>query len=84
MDVKTAVALAKDYIKQIFAEEGIGDLGLEEVMFDDRQGVWQITLGFSRAWDRNPVLPPRREYKVVAVAEDGKVLSVKHRLTASA
>jgi hypothetical protein len=89
MDVKQAVATAKRYIEEVFADEGIADIGLEEVEFDDARNVWNITTGFSR--ERLPVdTPPLgafltarrrvRTYKVVRISDkSGKVLSVKNR-----
>ena len=44
---KKAVTLAKQYVGQLFADEGVTNLGLEEVEFDDEIGVWRATLGFS-------------------------------------
>jgi hypothetical protein len=35
MDVKQAVQEAKNHIVHLFAEEGVTNLGLEEVDFDD-------------------------------------------------
>ena len=64
------------------------DIGLEEVVFDNVEDNWEITIGFSRPWDRRDphplnVLdppPPRRVYKVVCVDDsDGKVLSLRIR-----
>jgi hypothetical protein len=85
MDVKEAVGLAKKYIGEIFADEPISDLGLEEVEFDNSSQNWLVTIGFWRQW-KNPsggisVLVPRtRDYKVVRIADaDGKMLSVKNR-----
>ena len=88
MDVKTAVAMAKKEISDLFAEEGIRNLGLEEVEFDDKDRAWRITIGFSRPWDL-PVRPfaslagaenphGRRSYKVVLIGDaDGRVISVR-------
>ncbi len=53
MDVVEAVSTAKKYILKLFQDEKILNLGLEEAFFDESQGVWHITLGFSRPWD-NP------------------------------
>jgi hypothetical protein len=51
MDVKEAVALAKQSTRELFRDEQIVDLGLEEVEFDDSTGNWLITLGFPvRGW----------------------------------
>ena len=88
MDVKAAVALAKEKIKDLFAEEAIKNLGLEEVDYDDAKHIWRVTVGFSRPWDEPQnalaVLAgqqaySRRAYKVVHIDEDTtKVLSVKN------
>ncbi len=87
MDVKAAVALAKQQISDLFADEGIKNLGLEEVEYDDAEGIWQVTIGFSRPWDepRNALAALagqnsywRRAYKVVRIDEGtSTVLSVK-------
>jgi len=82
MLVKEAVEKAKEYVKSLFAEEGIGDVGLEEVDFDEKVGVWAVTIGFTRAWDRSGPLRPQRAFKVVTISDaDAKVLSVKHRVS---
>ncbi len=86
MDVVEAVSTAKKYILKLFQDEKILNLGLEEAFFDESQGVWHITLGFSRSWD-NPqgvaqilnqsVL--KREYKIVEISDsDNKEMSVKN------
>ena len=86
MNVKEAVRLAKQHILDLFAEEKVTNLGLEEVEFDEHANEWIVTLGFSRPWDepRNPLaaltqtLYVRRTYKVVRVASGSEqVLSVK-------
>jgi hypothetical protein len=87
MDVKEAVGVAKQYVHDLFGEEKIVNLGLEEVIFDEKAKSWLITVGFSRPWDAAPnlggLLPPgepKRSYKVVRIADaDHKVLSVKER-----
>ena len=52
MDVKEAVRTAKEYLAELFAEETITDVGLEEVVFDDASNEWNITIGFSRPWSQ--------------------------------
>ena len=88
MNVKEAVRVAQEYITDIFAEEDIMNVGLEEVDFDHCADVWKITVGFSRPWDRvgvrNAVVQglkhPPRSYKVVSIVkEDGHVKSVRDR-----
>ena len=74
MEVKNAVAMAKQEIGNLFAEEGISDLGLEEVEYDDAENMWLVTIGFSRPWDelKGPFdefagAKKRRDYKVVRI-----------------
>ena len=54
MDVKEVVKAAKDYITDVFADEGISEVGLEEVEFDLVSRDWKITIGFVRGWDWAP------------------------------
>ncbi|MEX6506614.1 hypothetical protein [Jiella sp. M17.18] len=86
MDVKQAVKIAKDYVNELLAEEGLTNLGLEEIEFDQADRSWNVTLGFSRPWNsmRNGFtalsgnVPPGRSYRVVKVRdEDGQVVSLK-------
>ncbi len=85
MNVKEAVQAAKTYVADLFAEEQIQQLGLEEVEFDQQASVWSITIGFSRAWDRAGFLSRAgfadpRAYKIVRISDDdGRVISVKDR-----
>ena len=50
MDVKEAVQAAKKHVAEIFADESIANVGLEEVEFNEIEQVWAITIGFSRFW----------------------------------
>ncbi len=91
MEVGEAITVAKNYVKKIFDEDGIKNLGLEEVQFDDSSNTWRITIGFSRPWDNVPSLPAgldvafgppplSRSYKMVRLSDaDGRVLSVTSR-----
>ncbi len=94
MDVKEAVDLAKHYIADLFRDEGVINLGLEEVEFDDLSSSWDVTIGFSRSWDRRTTTmisalmqqegPPSRSYKVVRIDDNTKeVRYVKNRETKS-
>ena len=58
MDVKEAAQTARAYIADLFADENVKHVGLEEVEFDDRSKVWHITIGFSRPWELPEDLPP--------------------------
>ena len=91
MNVKEAVAIAKDYVADMFESEKITDIGLEEIEYDEFENLWRITIGFSRPWDQNigSLLAAasshrykRRTYKRIAIRDsDHKVLSVKNRAT---
>jgi hypothetical protein len=90
MDAREAVKLAKQHVQELFATEGIVNLGLEEIEFDRLQQTWQITLGFSRPWDvynGTPLIEkrPLRTYKRVIISDQEKrVISVKNRDVADA
>ncbi len=51
MDVKEAVKVAKEYFANLFDDELIRNVGLEEVDFDYESNTWKITFGFFRAQD---------------------------------
>lgn len=90
MDVKEAANAAKSYLADLYLEEGITNLGLEEVVFDNVSNIWEITIGFSRPWDQKTALTaalaggrPDRTYKVLRINDqDGNVMSLKDRLLA--
>lgn len=89
MDVKQAVARAKQHILELFADEKPMNLGLEEVELEPQENEWVITIGFSRPWDvPNNALAafsgssPRRDYKVIRISNGTEqILSVKNRET---
>jgi uncharacterized protein YdeI (YjbR/CyaY-like superfamily) len=96
MDVKEAIATAKNYVKDIYAEEEVTNLGLEEIEHVPQAGNWVVTLGFSRPWNTprtraqevlenlGAVSPLKRSYKVITISDDGTVLSMKNRVKADA
>ena len=77
MDVKEAAKLAKDYIANLFADEGITNIGLEEIVRRSPEKVWEVTVGFSRPWDHGGLSTImvgqtglRRSYKLLRI-DDG-------------
>ncbi len=88
MEAREAVRTAKAYLGELYADETIENVGLEEVKRDG--DFWLITLGFSRPWERtiDSVLnPPKvlRSYKVLEIADpDGEVISMTDRLQPAA
>ena len=88
MDVKEAVRTAKAYLVDLFEDEQITNVGLEEVLFDEESAVWKITIGFSRSWDLKGPLSvtmagasPDRSYKMLSISDaTGKVESLRDRV----
>ena len=85
LDLKDAVKIAKREIVNVFEEEGIYDVALEEVRFDDRTGVWRVTIGFARPFRNKGSLEKlvssldRRDFKVVVLDPDGRLAAVEER-----
>ncbi|MGX9727141.1 MAG: hypothetical protein ACTFAK_07430 [Candidatus Electronema sp. VV] len=88
MDVKEAVKLAKKHVLDLFADENITNLGLEEVEYNEIGREWIVTLGFSRPWDepRNTLASlaqastPHRSYKIVRINNQSEsVRCIKNR-----
>ena len=88
MDVKEAVHTAKGYVVDLFEDERIMNVGLEEVVFEEVSAIWKITIGFSRPWDlKGPVVAAlvdarhARSYKVLTLNDaSGEVESLTDRV----
>lgn len=88
MDVKEAAKLAKEYVADLFADEGIDNVGLEEIELGDDRKFWEVTVGFSRPWDHGGLATVivgqtglRRSYKVVRIDNaSGNVASIRDRV----
>jgi len=91
IDVKEAVKIATDYLRQLYEPTELQDILLEEVALSDDEKYWYVTLGFSRpvpSTDPMRVLTEsilnqkkyRREYKVFQIdSATGQVRSMKIR-----
>lgn len=78
MDLKEAVAVAKQQIQRLYAAEMPRDIRLESFLYDDHLMVWSLTIGF--ALSPYSEAGPARGHKVVRVAEaDKSVLSIADR-----
>jgi hypothetical protein len=94
MDALEAIAKAKTYLKDVFREEDITAVTLEET--ESLGDKWIVTLGFSRPWNtpRTRALEVlenlgamsalRRSEKVITLTDDGEVISMKDRQRAHA
>lgn len=85
-NLQEAIRHAKNYVMEAFGDEEPINVGLEEIRFDDAEGSWKITIGFSRPWDNETsiirsVLPEyRRVYKVVTIDDQtGEATSITQR-----
>lgn len=94
MEVREAVRLAKRHIADLFADEEIEDIGLEEAVLGDYEptgvAVWRITIGFTRPWNRKLDTATMmrwqhraRAYKTVEIdVVNGAILGVTDRVLA--
>ncbi len=83
MDLRRAVAAARQQIETEYAADAPRDIRLESFLYDDHLMVWSLTIGFAPA-DRTGEAPPPaaqgRRYKIVRVSEtDKSVLSIADR-----
>lgn len=90
MNVKDAVRDAIAQVQELFKDEKISNLGLEEVNFDTTRGEWIVTVGFSRPWDypssalailSNQTGQAKRTYKIVHIKDDDThaVVEIRNR-----
>ena len=72
MDAREAVRTARRYVSELFADDEIGRVDLEEVDFENESDLWKITVSFTRPNDRpelveaivpgHPLADARRRY----------------------
>ena len=73
MDLKSAVAIAKQHVSDLLAADAPQNVRLEEFLYDDHLGVWTLTIGFALA-------DAPRGCKIVRVSEANQsVLSIRDR-----
>lgn len=91
INVKQAVEKAFSAVKELMPQDQLGNLALEEVVFDDKRKQWCITLGYDspRVIKKTP-LPlsilgtmteeTERKYKILRIdAHTGELVSMKIR-----
>jgi hypothetical protein len=54
--MKEAVTKAIESIADMFEAENLENIGLEEVSLNETENVWEITVGFSRPWDKGSLM----------------------------
>jgi len=93
MKVNEAVRTAKAYVGDLYAEEKVVEIGLEEVSYDESERAWHVTIGFRRPWKKRiskgsegiaamftiPEIEDRWYKSVVVRDSDGQVLALSDR-----
>lgn len=92
MEAREAVRVAKRYVADIFSDETISEIGLDEIEFSEGANQWRITIGFRRPFSPHPQETPawrpklltehnyvsERWYRIVTIDDlSGEVLSMK-------
>ncbi len=91
IEVKQAVQVALDFVKDLYEKENLENFHLEEVELSEDEQYWLITVGFNIGIGHiqthaktifnlgdTTVTRPERAYKVVKIdSEKGKALSLK-------
>ena len=80
MEAKEAISEAKTLLKDLYSDENVSEIRLEEVEFDEENDSWLVTLGImrpvvkqtSRSMLVSPLETPlKRTYKIVTVPDKG-------------
>lgn len=87
IDVKQAVKISLEYIKELYSGDEIRDLSLEEIEISEDNKFWLVTLAFTKQMMQhlNPMeamTGPKysRFYKEIKIdAESGLVRSMKNK-----
>lgn len=87
MQRNEAVKAAKAVIEELYEEEKIGQVGLEELRFDPDCDEWRVTIGYAHPEATDIQLPSHakppwteRRYKVVHLSDDdGHLVAVTDR-----
>ncbi len=82
-----AVQAAKSIITELYRDERIGQIGLEELRFDPDSDEWRVTIGYAHPAAKDTILPDfaqpnwtKRRYKVVHLKDgDGRFVAVTDR-----
>ena len=81
MDMKSVATLAKQHIASLYSDEGISDIGLEEICFKDTQQAWLVTVSYSHPKDK-PL--NQMAYLATGHLRTTKTLRIKSKLVVEA
>jgi len=87
INVKEAAKISREYIQELYREDKIHDLSLEEVEISEDEKSWLVTIGFTKQMSQplNPMeamTGPKyaRFYKELKIdAEKGQVRSMRNK-----
>jgi len=79
MNVKEAVQTAKEYVAELYADEKVRHIGVEEVVFDEHDDAWKVTIGFFRPWDRDRALDEKLRLSDILSGAEGDASRWKKR-----
>lgn len=93
IDMKTAILLAKRHLQELTEGEGIQNVGLEEIGYDDKTENWEVLLGYNRPLDTYKeiasgttanafgavptVTRTHRTFKYIKLDKDGNLIGFK-------
>lgn len=93
VDMKTAILMAKRHLQELTEGEGIQNVGLEEISYDDKTEKWEVLLGYNRPWDTYKEIPSgtapsafgtvptvtrtHRTFKYIELNKDGNLVGFK-------
>ena len=90
LNVREAVLKSRNFIKDLYVNEPIGEVRVEEIELEEHEGKWYVTIGFIRLWDRpsSAIAEARgkskesnRVHKSVGIRDsDGEVVSMTDRV----
>jgi len=81
IDVKQAVAIASQYLTELFPDKSPANTQLEEVELSEDEKYWFVTLSFTGTIQG--VIPLGKSYKLFKInADSGQVQSMKIRKVA--
>jgi len=90
ISLKDAAKNAKAFVADLYREDHVSDLLLEEIRLSSDEREWLVTIGFMPPWMNRGVTavlgphPKNRAYKVVSVdAQTGEVRDLRIRTPGS-
>lgn len=78
--MKEAVIQAKSYAKELYDDEDIQDLSLEEIDFDDTSDNWRVTLGYNtkrHSFEKNLNSPISEFINPFNLNQDSKIKTIR-------